>query len=417
MLFFGVVFVLYFLKLSDGRGFWYNIRMSDENVYKTAIDYERELKKLNKAELDLKFLFRCREEDLHPKFTRWKNFNTYDDSGKRKRYRKVLSEAISDKHQKVRELRKSVSEKEKVMNETTTFMKRKLIRCAILDVIRRDTVKVKQRHDKKFDSLLEGKKKRDQLIANPNSCIINLTGIDLTQEQCDALQFGLKYSIAVRPRETDLLASAESIWEQLERNNILKDDPTRIQRLKNNLRGLAFNFLNFEDSRIHKDNKRKQIVKNLCENFVILKPDKGGGVVLLQKSDYVQNMESLFVDRTKFKVLDNNPTSTRMSTLQQYLLKLKKSGSISEEEYATMRPKNARPARAFGNPKTHKVYERIPKFRPVIDTTGTSHYLGGKYLSNLLNPLQHNDHTLRETFDAADRIRNIPTELHEDGYK
>ena len=134
--------------------------------YKTAIDYERELKKLNKAELDLKFLFRCREEDLHPKFTRWKNFNTYDDSGKRKRYRKVLSEAISDKHRKVRELRKSVSEKEKVMNETTTFMKRKLIRCAILDVIRRDTVKVKQRHDKKFDSLLEGKKKRDQLIAN-----------------------------------------------------------------------------------------------------------------------------------------------------------------------------------------------------------------------------------------------------------
>ena len=214
-----------------------------------------------------------------------------------------------------------------------------------------------------------------------------------------------------------MLASAESIWEQLERNNILKDDATRIQRLKNNLRGLVFNFLNFEDNRIHKDNKRKQIVKNLCEKFVILKPDKGGGVVLLQKSDYVENMESLFMDRTKFKVLDNNPTSTRLATLQNYLLKLKKRGSISEEEYKTIRPKNARPARAFGNPKTHKVYEKIPKFRPVIDTTGTSHYSVGKYLSNLLNPLQHNDHSLRDTFDAADRIRNIPPELLEEGYR
>ena len=50
MYLFGIAFVLYFLKLSDGRGFWYNIRTSDENVYKVAIDYEREAKKLNKAE-------------------------------------------------------------------------------------------------------------------------------------------------------------------------------------------------------------------------------------------------------------------------------------------------------------------------------------------------------------------------------
>ena len=296
-------------------------------------------------------------------------------------------------------------------------MKRQLIRCAIMDVIGRDTAAVKRCHDKKFDCLVDEKRKRDKLIANPNSCVVNLTGTVLSQEQCDALQYGLKYGLAVRPRETDLLATAESIWEQLERNDVLKDDVNRIHRLKNSLRGMTFNFLNFEDDRIHKDNKRIQIVRNMCKTFVLLKPDKGGGVVVLKKSDYVQSMESLFMDRTKFKVLHENPTSTRLASLQDYLLKLKKRGSISEEEFTQMRPKNARPARAFGNPKTHKVYERIPKFRPVIDTTGTSHYSVGKFLSNLLSPLQQNEHTLKDSFDAADRIRNIPPELHEAGYK
>ena len=30
------------------------------------------MKKLLSAELALKFLYRCRDEDVHPKFTRWK---------------------------------------------------------------------------------------------------------------------------------------------------------------------------------------------------------------------------------------------------------------------------------------------------------------------------------------------------------
>ena len=41
----------------------------------------------------------------------------------------------------------------------------------------------------------------------------------------------------------------------------------------------------------------------------------------------------------------------------------------------------AKPARAHGLPKIHKTFTNIPKFRPIIDTTGSSHDLVGKYLA------------------------------------
>ena len=96
----------------------------------------------------------------------------------------------------------------------------------------------------------------------------------LSEEQYGALQYGLKYGIATNPGENDLIASAESFWEQLERNDLLSKDHNKIQRAKNTLRGLVFNFLNFHDRRMAEDNKMTKIIKELCENNVILQTDR-----------------------------------------------------------------------------------------------------------------------------------------------
>ena len=81
--------------------------------------------------------------------------------------------------------------------------------------------------------------------------------------------------------------------------------------------------------------------------------------------------------------------------------------------YDKIRPKSAKLARAHGLPKIHKLFENIPSFRPIIDTTGTTHYSFGKYLSELLNPLTHNDYSLKDSFDAATRISRILPQVRE----
>ena len=150
---------------------------------------------------------------------------------------------------------------------------------------------------------------------------------------------------------------------------------------------------------------------------MLLKPDKGQSVVLIDKIDYYNSMERIFNDKTKFKVINNDPTFCNLASVQNYLNTLVSRGELTENDKMEMRPKSARLGRAHGLPKIHKDYMNIPSFRPIVDTTCTVYYGIGKYLSNLLNPLTLNEYSLKDSFEATQRIHSIPTELFAQGYQ
>ena len=82
-----------------------------------------------------------------------------------------------------------------------------------------------------------------------------------------------------------------------------------------------------------------------------------------------------------------------------------------------MQPKFAQIGRAHGLPKTHKQHLDLPPFRPIVDTTNTPYYEIAKFLANLLNLLTLNEFTVKDSFDAANKIQHIPKELFDSGYK
>ena len=94
MLLFGLFFVLYFVKLSVGNGFWSNLRVADPVTHRNAITLQRSSRKLKKAELDLKFLMNCRDNNVHIKFVRWKNLNGKSFRKQHQHYRRLLKEEI-----------------------------------------------------------------------------------------------------------------------------------------------------------------------------------------------------------------------------------------------------------------------------------------------------------------------------------
>ena len=142
-----------------------------------------------------------------------------------------------------------------------------------------------------------------------------------------------------------------------------------------------------------------------------MKPDKGNGVVIIDIADYYNSLYPIFSDKTKFTKRDDDPTNTRLNTLQSYLCTLLNRGEITEEVFKEIRPENAKIARAHGLPKVHKDFDCVPPFRPIIDTTGSTHYGVGKYITNLLHPLTQNDFSLKDSFDAVERIQNISRHL------
>ena len=94
----------------------------------------------------------------------------------------------------------------------------------------------------------------------------------------------------------------------------------------------------------------------------------------MNKADYHDAMNQLLSDKTKFKIVKNNPTLTRLKTVQNYLNNLCKRNEITEAEKKQIRPMSAQFGRAHGLPKIHKVFANIPKFCPSIDPTNMPYY-------------------------------------------
>ena len=99
---------------------------------------------------------------------------------------------------------------------------------------------------------------------------------------------------------------------------IRKDSQYHIERAKNPLRALAFSLIDLDNYQVFKDKKKLEVIKNLRKELVILKPDKGNGIVLSGTNDYYATVENLFSDKSKFKEIHDDPTPARLLSIQRY---------------------------------------------------------------------------------------------------
>ena len=83
-------------------------------------------------------------------------------------------------------------------------------------------------------------------------------------------------------------------------------------RFRSRLKQLALDaFYSFKPNHIPKNLSKSEwlALKELSKNkdIIITLPDKGNGVVVLNRHDYVTKMNSLLLDRSKFKQLQDDP--------------------------------------------------------------------------------------------------------------
>ena len=94
----------------------------------------------------------------------------------------------------------------------------------------------------------------------------------------------------------------------------------------------------------HKD------IKN--DGITVLRQDKGRGVVILNKPDYIKKCET-FLHGKEFRKLENDPTGSFQTKVQNILRKMKK--KFTKEEYRRVYPSSSQLGLFFGLAKTHKI--------------------------------------------------------------
>ena len=100
---------------------------------------------------------------------------------------------------------------------------------------------------------------------------------------------------------------------------------------------MSFSLLDMESELLAKYKNKVNILNNLLKCAVLPKPDKGNRIVLADYLNYKNSVKQMFSDRTKFCKINEDPTFRRLSSLQQYLCKLKERKEISEEIYQRIR--------------------------------------------------------------------------------
>ena len=105
-----------------------------------------------------------------------------------------------------------------------------------------------------------------------------------------------------------------------------------------------------------------------------LRPDKGNGVVIMNRKDYICGMNNIINDRSKFKLLTEDATSSREGQLQRFLRKLKNEEFFNDDVYKSVSPTGSRPAGIHGLPKLHKMFDSVPAFRPILSSIGNHNY-------------------------------------------
>lgn len=242
-----------------------------------------------------------------------------------------------------------------------------------------------------------------------NFKIINLSNYNLSEIEKEALAFGLNLPI---PHKIDW-DSYQAEWENLVSTVKPLCTPESWREMKKCLSAELIKLRKSKSDYVSPLAKQHvDAVRKLQENddIVLTKPDKGTGVVIMSRTDYVNKMIKI-LKGSQFKVntaensikkcVENFETKTR-----ELISEAEKKGEIPKQLAYKLKPRGSRIPILYGLPKIHK--EDIPT-RPICSMSGSAVDQLSSYLDNLIKPAlaKYNCYASNGSFEFAEMIRSF----------
>ena len=266
-------------------------------------------------------------------------------------------------------------------------------------------------HEEKLKKLFSEKSTKRQ--QRPTNIVHNFSSYELTAEETHILSFGLDHQIPTKMNENAVKTEFEAFYYHLNKQLRHLTAEER-DRLKTKIRSSCENYYQIKHS-TKVDEVIARLTKN--KNVVVLKQDKGRGVVIMDRTRYVEKcMEHLNTDN--FRQLETDNTKAVEDSIQRALYAVK--DAIGEEEYRKIYPSGSNPGKFYGTAKVHKLkpddHDKIGKLplRPIISNIGTATHKTAQYLCRLLAPLGVSKYTVKNTKEFVEKARSLKTP---DGYQ
>ena len=196
---------------------------------------------------------------------------------------------------------------------------------------------------------------------NPDDVVFNFSDRLISDKEKEILSKGL--NIAIPPTKLNFcsfLTPFEKFYNQL------KQEPVNIHSgffpdpIKVKLKGIAYSgFQSYNRPNALYTQEELNTLKDLRNDssIVIMKPDKGNGVVILNNYDYNKKMDEILSYTSKFELLNDDAiklTLKRENQIQTLLTKLEADNCIDEKTYKELYPTGTRIGKLYGLPEIPK---------------------------------------------------------------
>ena len=386
--------------------------------------------------LDIRFIKSCRSKDIIPKFLWFKtaNRNQTLSTAYKESQRRLLKAEITYKYQHLNQVKKWYRNSNNLLEQHCSGNLFEDLQQIIIDICRPLIQQKETTTERKLNNYCQRTTAKQTL---DREVVKNLSSGILSNDEIDCLAHGLHYGLLPRRfdemntvgnieqffhRVTDIYQNHKKLITDMKDNDIAIPNDVRVLNTKemtlvSNLRGLTDTF-RFQSNQYRKrqhmiqteQQQYYQILKRLKDDqsIIVTRRDKGRGIVLMNKADYVAKINTILNDSTKFTCRFDDPTISRERKLTNLLRRIKDQGDISKELYDRIRPTGSNPGRLYGLPKVHK--DDIP-LRPVLSAIGTYNYGIAKFLKAMLSNIIQNEAIIKDSFAFVKELQSLPASL------
>ena len=319
-----------------------------------------------------------------------------------------------------RTLKRKISETSAELSLCTSYLFQCALRYRIRVAVAAKKQKWKSTHQKKLDALRRDSftfPDRRSASTTVPKVVHNFSSYDLSENERKILSLSLDHYVAGKDQGMRIKAKFERFYQSILISTNHLSHLSERDRL--NLKAKFLETYNKYTS-VRLPDDHLTVLNSLYRNrnIVILRQDKGRGVVILDKTGYVSKAEE-FLNGAEFVELNEDPTKTFQGRVQRTLLEMKR--CFETKVYERIYPSSARPGLYYGLAKVHKIPNHINEedsninrldaahrlpLRPVISNIGTATYELSRYLAGILKPLTRSEYSVESSKDFVDMLKN-----------
>ena len=224
----------------------------------------------------------------------------------------------------------------------------------------------------------------------------NLSDRPLTSTEISVLSKGANFAIAPRhvPLEDFVIATEDACRRLSHRGEAaaLRAEVTEIlQEAK------------APPSNLTRDEQAALITLKKDESVVIVPADKGKCIVVMNRTEYIEKMETKLSDTTTYKRIVLDPTQEIKDALSNQLKEIHDQGQLYDNTYIQETTTYPIP-RMHGHPKIHKADYPL---REIVDGTGGVVKQVDKFLSQIIKQyVKDTDYYVKNSTDFVEKVKD-----------